>query len=55
MHVFADPTNLGAYLSGFLWILKLTGASAVLAREANAAAAEARATRHGGEDLKGGR
>ncbi|MFI6330889.1 amino acid ABC transporter permease [Micromonospora chersina] len=31
MHVFADPTNLDAYLSGFLWILKLTGASAVLA------------------------
>ncbi|WP_089153782.1 amino acid ABC transporter permease [Micromonospora sp. NBS 11-29] len=31
MHVFADPTNLDAYLSGFLWILKLTGSSAVLA------------------------
>ncbi|MER7168872.1 amino acid ABC transporter permease [Micromonospora sp. NPDC000207] len=31
MHVFADPTNFDAYLSGFLWILKLTGASAVLA------------------------
>jgi glutamate transport system permease protein len=31
MHVFADPTNLDAYLSGFLWILKLTGASTVFA------------------------
>ncbi|NJP31679.1 amino acid ABC transporter permease [Micromonospora thermarum] len=31
MHVFADPTNFDAYLSGFLWILKLTGASAVFA------------------------
>ncbi|MHA4948397.1 amino acid ABC transporter permease [Micromonospora sp. SD19] len=31
MHVFADPTNFDAYLSGFIWILKLTGASAVLA------------------------
>jgi glutamate transport system permease protein len=29
MHVFADPTNFDAYLSGFLWILKLTGAAAV--------------------------
>jgi glutamate transport system permease protein len=28
MHVFADQTNLDAYLSSFLWILKLTGASA---------------------------
>ncbi|WP_433532066.1 amino acid ABC transporter permease [Micromonospora sp. CA-263727] len=28
MHVFSDPNNLDAYLSGFLWILKLTGASA---------------------------
>ncbi|MET8529754.1 amino acid ABC transporter permease [Micromonospora sp. NPDC005172] len=31
MHVFADPTNFDAYLSGFLWILKLTGVSAVFA------------------------
>ncbi|GAA2714347.1 amino acid ABC transporter permease [Micromonospora olivasterospora] len=31
MHVFADPTNFDAFLSGFLWILKLTGASAVFA------------------------
>lgn len=31
MHVFTDPKNFDAYLSGFLWILKLTGASAVLA------------------------
>ncbi|SCL33272.1 glutamate transport system permease protein [Micromonospora pallida] len=31
MHVFADPTNFDAYLSGFLWILKLTGAAAVFA------------------------
>ncbi|PWR05822.1 glutamate ABC transporter permease [Micromonospora acroterricola] len=31
MHVFADPTNFDAYVSSFLWILKLTGASAVLA------------------------
>ncbi|GIJ77143.1 glutamate transport system permease protein [Micromonospora phaseoli] len=31
MHVFADPTNFDAYVSGFLWILKLTGASAVIA------------------------
>jgi len=31
MHVFTDPTNLQAYLDSFLWILKLTGASAVLA------------------------
>ncbi|MEU4469913.1 amino acid ABC transporter permease [Micromonospora sp. NPDC023888] len=31
MHVFADPTNFDAYLSGFIWILKLTGASAVFA------------------------
>ncbi|GAB2919804.1 amino acid ABC transporter permease [Micromonospora polyrhachis] len=29
MHVFTDPVNLDAYLSGFLWILKLTGASAL--------------------------
>ncbi len=31
MHVFADPTNFDAYVSGFIWILKLTGASAVFA------------------------
>ncbi|GGM34460.1 putative glutamate ABC transporter, permease [Micromonospora sonchi] len=31
MHVFTDPKNFDAYLSGFLWILKLTGASAVFA------------------------
>jgi glutamate transport system permease protein len=31
MHVFTDPKNLDAYVSGFLWILKLTGASAALA------------------------
>ncbi|WP_416900574.1 amino acid ABC transporter permease [Micromonospora echinospora] len=31
MHVFTDPTNFDAYLSGFLWILKLTGAAAVFA------------------------
>ncbi|WP_229401205.1 amino acid ABC transporter permease [Micromonospora okii] len=31
MHVFADQANLDAYLSSFLWILKLTGASAFLA------------------------
>lgn len=31
MHVFADPENLQFYREGFLWILKLTGASAVLA------------------------
>ncbi|GAB3847185.1 hypothetical protein GCM10029963_28180 [Micromonospora andamanensis] len=31
MHVFTDPDNFDAYLSGFLWILKLTGASAVCA------------------------
>jgi glutamate transport system permease protein len=31
MHVFTDPQNQQAYLSGFLWILKLTGVSAVLA------------------------
>ncbi|MET8261951.1 amino acid ABC transporter permease [Micromonospora sp. NPDC005553] len=31
MHVFADPTNFDAYLSGFIWILKLTGASALFA------------------------
>jgi glutamate transport system permease protein len=29
MHVFTDPVNLEAYLSGFLWILKLTGVSTV--------------------------
>jgi len=31
MHVFADPDNFQAYLSGFFWILKLTGASALFA------------------------
>ncbi|HZN71677.1 MAG TPA: amino acid ABC transporter permease [Micromonosporaceae bacterium] len=31
MHVFFEQENLDAYLSGFFWILKLTGASAVLA------------------------
>lgn len=31
MHVFSDPANLDATVAGFLWILKLTGASAVLA------------------------
>jgi glutamate transport system permease protein len=29
MNVFSDPANLDAYVSGFLWILKLTLASAV--------------------------
>jgi glutamate transport system permease protein len=31
MHVFRDPDNQQAFIAGFLWILKLTGASAVLA------------------------
>ncbi|WP_341719668.1 amino acid ABC transporter permease [Micromonospora sp. FIMYZ51] len=31
MDVFTDPKNIDAYLSGFFWILKLTGASAVCA------------------------
>ena len=31
MDVFSDPTNLDAYVSGFLWILKLTAASAAIA------------------------
>ncbi|MFC6017246.1 amino acid ABC transporter permease [Plantactinospora solaniradicis] len=31
MHVFSDSANLDATVAGFLWILKLTGASAVLA------------------------
>jgi glutamate transport system permease protein len=31
MHVFTDPDNVDRYLSGFLWILKLTGASAMFA------------------------
>lgn len=30
MDVFTDPANQDAYLSGFAWILKLTGASAAL-------------------------
>ncbi|MBL6274735.1 amino acid ABC transporter permease [Micromonospora fiedleri] len=29
MHVFSDPKNFDAFVSSFLWILKLTGASAV--------------------------
>ncbi len=29
MHVFSDPLNFDVYLTGFLWILKLTGAGAV--------------------------
>jgi glutamate transport system permease protein len=29
--VFTDPTNFDAYVSGFMWILKLAGASAALA------------------------
>jgi glutamate transport system permease protein len=29
--VFDEPVNFDAYVSGFMWILKLTGASAVLA------------------------
>ncbi|GAA4703100.1 amino acid ABC transporter permease [Phytohabitans rumicis] len=31
MHVFQDEANLDLYLTGFLWILKLTAASAVIA------------------------
>jgi glutamate transport system permease protein len=31
MHVFTDPENQEIYLTGFLWILRLTGASAVIA------------------------
>jgi glutamate transport system permease protein len=31
MSVFRDQDNLHAYLSGFLWILRLTGVSAVIA------------------------
>ncbi len=31
MPVFDDPANFDAYVSGFMWILKMTGASAVLA------------------------
>lgn len=31
MHVFTDPDNFDAYVSGFFWILKLTGASALFA------------------------
>ncbi|MEV4532341.1 amino acid ABC transporter permease [Asanoa sp. NPDC049518] len=31
MPVFSDPANFDAYVSGFMWILKMTGASAVLA------------------------
>jgi len=29
MDVFSDPTNIDVYLTGFLWILKLTAAGAV--------------------------
>jgi glutamate transport system permease protein len=29
MRVFTDPTNLDSYLTGFLWILKLTAAATV--------------------------
>jgi len=29
MHVFSDPSNLDVYLTGFLWILKLTAAGTV--------------------------
>jgi glutamate transport system permease protein len=31
MHVFSDPQNQEIYLTGFFWILRLTGMSAVLA------------------------
>jgi glutamate transport system permease protein len=31
MHVFQDEANLDLFLNGFLWILKLTGASTVIA------------------------
>src|SRR3954447_21102130 len=31
MDVFSDPANVDAYVTGFLWILKLTAASAVFA------------------------
>ncbi|GIF66975.1 glutamate ABC transporter permease [Asanoa ishikariensis] len=31
MPVFSDPANFDMYVSGFMWILKMTGASAVLA------------------------
>ncbi|MCZ7420258.1 MULTISPECIES: amino acid ABC transporter permease [unclassified Micromonospora] len=31
MDVFTDPENFDAFVSGFVWILKLTGASAVCA------------------------
>jgi glutamate transport system permease protein len=31
VHVFGVPANLDAYVSGFLWILKLTASSAVIA------------------------
>jgi glutamate transport system permease protein len=31
VHVFGVPANLDAYVSGFLWILRLTAASSVLA------------------------
>jgi glutamate transport system permease protein len=31
MHVFTDPQNQELYLTGFFWILRLTGLSAALA------------------------
>lgn len=31
MHVFTDPANQALYLQGFYWILRLTGASAIIA------------------------
>ncbi|SNT33614.1 glutamate transport system permease protein [Asanoa hainanensis] len=31
MPVFSDPANFDMYVSGFMWILKMTGVSAVLA------------------------
>jgi glutamate transport system permease protein len=31
MHVFTDPANQELYLQGFYWILRLTGASAIIA------------------------
>src|SRR3954470_14328472 len=29
MHVFSDPSNIDVYVTGFLWILKLTAAGTV--------------------------
>ena len=31
MEVFSDPANRDVYVTGFLWILKLTAASSVFA------------------------